>query len=584
MPVLQFKGRVAIEGYHHTVPHHLLETVAKLSLTDGKGAGLDGNMIVEGDNLVALKSLLPTHSGRIDCIYIDPPYNTGKEGWVYNDKLTQPQFKEWYGKVVGREGEDATRHDKWCCMIYPRLKLLRELLADDGVIFVSIDDNELHHLKALMSEIFGETNFVGTIIWKGATDNNPTLIAVEHEYILCWAKDKTQLPAQWSNPNPAAKETMLAEYNRLKDQKADPDWIQEQLRDFIKKNPDRCQPLTHYNRVDKGGPYTGSRKVHNPGKQGYFYDVIHPKTKKPCKAPARGYRYPEAAMKKLVAANKIIYGDDENQIIQIKEYLHDYKGSLKSLIELDSRTGANTLEAIFGNRETFKNPKPVELLKELLTFATDKQSIVLDSFAGSGTTAHAVLELNSEDEGTREFILIQTPYDTASASAKAKNICEEITAERVRRVIAGVAPRKGGKGKSAKEFAGLGGEFTYARVGAPLFGAFRGFEGEGPGYEELAKYVFYTETSHDFDPKQVRAAEGRIGSVGDTAFYLLYGAQSDNRNSVDVKWLTAVAEKETANKLVVYCEKLWAHRDEIRQIEEVSGKRIRTMIIPNQLK
>ena len=147
MPVIHFKGKTAVESYHRVVPHHTLEIDAKLSeLGEGKGKkrpSLEGNLIIEGDNLIALKSLLPTHAGRIKCIYIDPPYNTGNEGWVYNDNLTQPQFKEWIGQVVGKEGEDATRHDKWCCMMVPRLQLLKELLRDDGIIFVSIDSESV---------------------------------------------------------------------------------------------------------------------------------------------------------------------------------------------------------------------------------------------------------------------------------------------------------------------------------------------------------------------------------------------------------------------------------------------------------
>jgi adenine-specific DNA-methyltransferase len=164
MPVLQFKGKTAIEGYHHTVAHHTLEFDPKLSvLGKGKKAGVDGNLIIEGDNLIALKALLPTHAGRIKCIYIDPPYNTGNEGWVYNDNLTQPQFKEWIGQTVGKEAEDATRHDKWCCMMYPRLQLLKELLRNDGAIFVSIDDNEVASLRMLMDEVFGEENYTAPL-------------------------------------------------------------------------------------------------------------------------------------------------------------------------------------------------------------------------------------------------------------------------------------------------------------------------------------------------------------------------------------------------------------------------------------
>jgi len=192
MPVLQFKGKTAIECYHHTVPHHTLDFDARLSVV-GKGEkpALDGNLIIEGDNLIALKALLPTHAGRIKCVYIDPPYNTGNEGWVYNDNLTQPQFKEWIGQAVGKEGEDATRHDKWCCMMYPRLQLLKELLSDDGAIFISIDDNEVPNLRMMMDEIFGVENLLATFVWKNRENpdsRNKSGVSIDHEYILAYGK------------------------------------------------------------------------------------------------------------------------------------------------------------------------------------------------------------------------------------------------------------------------------------------------------------------------------------------------------------------------------------------------------------
>src|SRR5213593_2673317 len=189
MPVLQFKGKAAVESYHHTIPHHVLEFDESLSVI-GKGdrPGLDGNVIIEGDNLLALKALLPTHAGRIKCIYIDPPYNTGNEDWVYNDNLTQPQFKEWIGKTVGKEGEDFTRHDKWCCMMYPRLELLKEFLADDGVILVSIDDNEFANLRLLMDEIYGADNFIASLVWEKTRKNDAKYFSLGHEYMLVFAK------------------------------------------------------------------------------------------------------------------------------------------------------------------------------------------------------------------------------------------------------------------------------------------------------------------------------------------------------------------------------------------------------------
>src|SRR6266581_9081417 len=190
MPVIQFKGRTAVESYHRVVPHHALELDAGLS--ESRKPSLVGNLIIEGDNLIALKSLLPTHAGRIKCIYIDPPYNTGEEGWVYNDNLTQPQFKEWIGQTVGKEGEDFTRHDKWCCMMYPRLALLKELLRDDGAIFISIDDNEVASLRMLMDEIFGENNFIATIIWQKiySPKGSAKFFSENHDYLVVYARSR----------------------------------------------------------------------------------------------------------------------------------------------------------------------------------------------------------------------------------------------------------------------------------------------------------------------------------------------------------------------------------------------------------
>ncbi|MCB9866686.1 MAG: site-specific DNA-methyltransferase [Phycisphaerales bacterium] len=192
MPTLHFKGKSAVENYHHTVPHHVLEFDAKLScLAKGQAPSLDGNLIIEGDNLLALKALLPTHAGKIKCVYIDPPYNTGNEGWVYNDNLTQPQFKEWIGNTVGKEGEDACRHDKWCCMMYPRLMLLRELLSENGSIWISIDDNEVQNLRALLDEIFGKQGCASPL-WEKvySPKSSAKYLSENHDYVVVYAKNK----------------------------------------------------------------------------------------------------------------------------------------------------------------------------------------------------------------------------------------------------------------------------------------------------------------------------------------------------------------------------------------------------------
>jgi len=292
-------------------------------------------------------------------------------------------------------------------MMQDRLEIGKDLLANTGVLFGSIDNNEMLGFKHLMNELFDYRNEAGMIVWKGATDNNPTRIAIEHEYILSYVKDLKASPSVWRSASDDTKELMLATYEDFKNHSSSIEEIQTKFRRFVKENKESLDPLTHYIHIDEDGPYTGSRKVHNPGKQGYDYIIPHDKNGKPTKKPARGYRYPEEAMKDLIARNKIIFGDDEDQIVQIKEYLKDYNGSLKGVINLDSRVAANTLESLFGSREIFKNPKPVELIEKLLAFTTQQNSITLDFFAGSGATGQSIINLNKADNGRRRFILVE---------------------------------------------------------------------------------------------------------------------------------------------------------------------------------
>lgn len=434
---LQWEGK---RVYRQRIPTpRVLEYVPLLSVGDHSQ-----NLIIEGDNLQVLASLKSRYGGLIDVAYIDPPYNLGTNDFRYSDKrFYDPDADD--DDAVYVNDKDGGRHTKWLNFMAPRLHFLWQLLHDErGVIFVSINDNELYRLGMLMNEIFDEKNHLGTLIWKGSTDNNPTRIASEHEYILCYAKNKDKLPAVWKGRSNEARDLMLEEYERIKDelsgtptttraQKAPgapiPAEIQKHFRKFIRNNSETLGALVHYSRVDEHGVFTGSRKVHNPGKEGYRYDVIHPKTKQPCKQPARGYRFPPETMQELIAADKILYGKDEHQIVQIKVYLHEYVGSLKSVItHIDSRTGANTLAELFGDRNLFRNPKPVELIELLLDYASTPTSIVLDAFAGSGTTAHALMKLNKADGGQRRFIMIEE-------GKNGDKFCRTLTAERVKRAI-----------------------------------------------------------------------------------------------------------------------------------------------------
>ena len=346
---------------------------------------MDG-LLVHGENFQALNLLQARYREQVQCMYIDPPYNTGSDGFAYRDSY---------------------QHSSWLAMLADRLTVARESLSNDGVLVSSIDDIEQPLLRLLMDECLGASNRIANMVWKGATDNNPTRIATEHEYLIWYAKEIASTAPVWKSIINDAKDLMLAEWERLRASCNSLDVVRSCFRRFVRDNREVLSPLTHYDRVDEEGPYTGGRRVHNPGKEGYRYDIIHPVTGKPCVQPARGYRFPEETMRKLLEDDKIIFGSDETQIVQVKEYLRDYAGDLKGLVELDGRVGANALEALFGSREVFRNPKPADLLVNLLGFVAGGGQSILDFFAGSGTTGQAVIELNRNDGGRRKFILIE---------------------------------------------------------------------------------------------------------------------------------------------------------------------------------
>ena len=412
------------------------------------------NLFIEGDNLEVLKLLQKSYAGKVKLIYIDPPYNTGHD-FVYPDDF-QDNIRNYLeltgqvdgdGRKISSNTEASGRfHTDWLNMMYPRLKLARALLRDDGVLLISIDEREYSHLRTICCEVFGEENAIGTIVWKGATDNNPTQIATEHEYLLCFGRSKESVASVWKNSSDAAKLTLLGEYDRLHaNPLLDDAGIQIEIRKFIKANRESLSAITHYDRVDEHGLYTGSRKVHNPKPGGYVYDVMHPATGKVCVPPVNGYRYPEERMQELIAGGRILYGEDETQIIQIKEYLSDYKGKLSSVVQLDSRAGANELNSLFDVQKLFSNPKPVLLLSDLFEFVLEEDDLVLDFFAGSGTTAHATMKLNAQNGGSCRFVLVQLPEpldpdnkDQNVAARYCDNLSKprtisELTKERLRR-------------------------------------------------------------------------------------------------------------------------------------------------------
>lgn len=551
MPVLQFKGKTAVETYHHTVPHHRLEFDPKLSLlAEGEKPSLEGNLIIEGDNLLALKALLPTHAGKVKCIYMDPPYNTGNEGWVYNDNLTQPRFKEWIGRTVGKEGEDACRHDKWCCMMYPRLMLLKELLREDGLVFVSIDDIELANLLLMMDgEIFGRGFFVACMIWKARQYPDAralTGVSTDHEYVLVYGKS--------ANVRLRGGDRDESKYTNPDDDARGP-WMSRSILGLATAHQ---RPNLHYALVDAD-------------------------TKREFLPPSEtGWRYERKTMNARVAEGCILFPRKKDGRPREKVFLLELKTTFPGLPSIIDHTftadGTKEIRKIFGE-PIFQFPKPSELVRMFIEQSTSDGDIVLDCTAGSGTTGHAVLLQNFRDEETRRFVLIQQPYDNKDHEDRRFNVCKQITRERVRRVIKG--------DWASGQQAGLGGTFTYARVGKPLFGEYRDLGKPLPKWEEIARYIFYTETSRDCDPKKFDEQTGFIGSTGaagGTAFYLLYTPNNKEDRELSLETLKGLAKTEKHRTWVIYCEKVWLHRDQLRQFARDNDVRIRPMLVPFNLK
>lgn len=413
------------------------------------------NIFIEGENLEVLKILQKSYFGKIKVICIDPPYNTGNDSFVYPDKFSER--KEDYLKRVGDKNEEGFLmkeglfrknskdsghfHSNWLSMMYPRLFLARNLLKDDGVIFVHIDDNEVHNLRLLMNEIFGEENFVAQVIIETATDNNPSLISNEHEYLLVFAKFKG-LHSSWKKDSDKAK-SLKEKYDELRKLYNEPPLIQQKLREWLKQNKEEFAGIKHYDNVDERGVYHDA-DIANPKFGGYFYDVLHPITGKPCKIPEKGFRYPEDTMNTLIEEGNIIFGEDETTLIKPKKRLEDVRDVFRSVIYNDGRAASKRLTSLLG-RDIFKFPKDEQLEKMFLDFTTGKDDIVLDFFGGSGTTAHAVLEKNKEDKGNRKFILVQLPEpceENSEAYKAGYKTIAEISKERIRRSIRKIESEK----------------------------------------------------------------------------------------------------------------------------------------------
>lgn len=412
------------------------------------------HVFIEGENLEVLKVLYRSYFGRVKMIYIDPPYNTGND-FIYPDDFADPLDN--YLRITGQKngnGDYTTSqvdkngriHSAWLSMMYPRLVLCRQFLCESGVVFISIDDKELSNLTRLLDEVFGEENRVGIICWRNVTDNNPTLINKDNEFVLCYAKDKPSLPEAWKSRQSDEKEMLLKFHRDKESEGLDPKDIEVALRDFLTDNGEVLEFVGRYNRVDEHGIYTGSESVHNPRAGGYSFEVIHPVTMKEMRRPANGYRFPELTFREMEKSGRIIYGKDEKRIVKIKKYLDEYEDTLRSIITMDGRLGSYDLKRVFGTEEVlFDNPKPVALMQRLVSFATGKDDIILDLFAGAGTTAQAVIELNRRDDGARQAILVQLPEltpDKSPAKLARFRTISSLGKARVQKVIDALADGK----------------------------------------------------------------------------------------------------------------------------------------------
>jgi adenine-specific DNA-methyltransferase len=585
MPSINFKGKSLVHAHHLTVPYRqILPDAGRSLLPPGEAPSLRGNLILHGDNLYALKALLPSFSGKVKCIYIDPPYNTGNENWVYNDNVDHPMLQEWLQQTVDKE--DLTRHDKWLCMMTPRLKLLRELLRDDGVIFVSIDDNEAHRLRMLLDEIFGEENFVAQLVWEKGRKNDAKLFSLGHEYMICYAHSMEtlrHLKTVWREPKPGAKE-IWAEYVRLREQHGEDDnQIEMALQTWYQALPARnpAKALSRYRHIDKFGPWR-DRDISWPGGNGPRYDVPHPITGKPCKVPARGWGFATyEKMQEQIELGLVVFradhteppirkahlrpvadelSDDESEIDPIADETSDDEIDagindmdvgmqvMPSVIYKQSQAAVKYLRKLMGAK-VFNNPKDHEVLARIIGYCTDSDSIILDSFAGSGTTAHAVLALNAEDGGNRRFILVEQ-----------EAYADTLTAERVRRVIQGVP---GAKDPALQ--AGLGGSFTYCTLG-PSFEEQSLFEGGLPAYREMARFVFFTATGEQLDESSIDETHHYLGESTRYSVYLIYQPDVEylKRTPLDLHFAMDLPANPAKPRLVIASHK---YLDENRMAE-----------------
>ena len=559
MPTLEWIGKSKVVNHHQEVPFRVLERQYSFDEM-GKHTEDNGsdNMIIHGDNLEALKALLPQYEGRVKCIYIDPPYNTGNEKWCYNDNVNDPHIQKWLGEVVGKEGEDLTRHDKWLCMMYPRLMLLQKLLADDGAIFISIDDNELYNLKSICDEIFGASSFVSNISWQRtySTRNDSKGIVNEVEHILVYSKQPG-----W-NPNKLPRTAEMDAIYKNPDNDSKP-WASD--------NPYAPGAATHQGMVYAiQHPFDGRllypsngrcwtfgqeqmleymnawanyelRDLHDEKERAAICGISEVDVRKEVKAIMLSDSLDIASKRAQSVLERgswprFYFTKGGKGGIRRKTYLENVGGKLPTNFWPYTEVGhtdeaAKQIKAIFGGEATFDTPKPSRLIEFVLKIASSEDALILDSFAGSGTTAHAVLNMNKADGGHRKFILVEMG-----------DYADTTTAERVKRVINGY-----GKDKNAVE--GTGGSFSYYELGERLLLP-DGNLNESIGTDKIRDYIWYTETKKPAVSQQ-NGNPYFLGENNHTAYYFYY--EPDQMCVLDYAFLSTIPEK--AENYLIYADR-----------------------------
>ncbi|MBQ3788354.1 MAG: site-specific DNA-methyltransferase [Bacteroidales bacterium] len=539
MPTLNWIGKEKVVTHHLDVPYRVLNR--KYTFGDTSDSG---NMIIHGDNLEALKALLPQYEGKIKCIYIDPPYNTGNEGWVYNDNVNDPHIRRWLGQVVGSEADDLTRHDKWLCMMYPRLALLQRLLSEDGAIFISIDEIELANLRLICNEIFGQSNFVGLWQWyKSATPPNLSYkIKRNLEYVLCYEKHKTSLKYKGVQKTSNSNDPITKPQNSFKTLTFPVGSIRIQ---YIE------------NGVVEAGTY-GTGKF--PNRLLNTMQIVNGKNANEVSFENRFIWVQEKLEEEILRGTIIDYS--RNGVLSYKKANYDPEvppNLIDSSVGVDTTEEAGKILAnIFGRDNVFEFPKHPSLIEYLINFLSDKDSIILDSFAGSGTTAHAVLNLNKQDGGNRKFILCEM-----------MDYAENITAERVRRVMKGY-----GEGKNAVE--GTGGSFDFYELGETIFDPVTGNLNDDADTEQIRRYVWFSETNSPYTAPSADAHPYFLGTYQHNNYYFYYIREEET--CLDRDFLRTFTQKDKAEMYIIYADRCVLTSDEMLRMN------IRFKKIPRDIK